>query len=149
MKLKLSRIGFLILPCIIVTTFACACSNLSSNTMLKFDFITSSFTDSEDSKIIYINNDMEKLELNAALKVDAGEVTIQVVNALSDETMWSEKYKSDSDFKIELFNLKANDEYMLEIHTSQTKKVSFTVTTNAKLVKDKGTPKKHDKYNIG
>lgn len=88
---------------------------------------------------------MEKLELNAKLKVDSGNVTIQILDISSNDVIWKESYNENSNFKIELNNLKADSEYLLKISTAQSKKVTLTITSKEKLIKDKEKP---EKYNI-
>lgn len=109
-----------------------------------FSFNTGTPADSNDEKTIYIYKDMEKLELNARLTVDSGNVTVQVLDNSSDETVWNHSYNENTNFKIELTDLKADSEYLLKITTVQSKKVNLTITTEEKLVKDKDKPNKYN-----
>lgn len=113
----------------------------ASGTKIEFTFNTSSPANSSDEKIIYLNNDIDKLVLNAALKIDSGDAIVQVLSA-DDELLWSGNYQKDSDFIIELNDVKANNEYLLKIETTQSKEASLIVTSNKILVKEKEKPDK-------
>lgn len=130
-------------------TFVFSCSscgqNVASGTSMEFSFNTGTPADSHDEKTIYICKGMEKLELNAKLTVDSGNVTVQVVDTSSNETVWNHSYDENTNFKIELIDLKADSEYLLKITIVQSEKVNLAITTDEKLVKDKDKP---DKYNI-
>lgn len=117
----------------------------TSATEMQFSFNTSAAADSKDSKAIYINNDMDKLELDAILKIGSGKVTIQVIDTLTNEVIWIKYADKDSAFKIELLELKADREYLLVIEAFQSKEVKCTITTDVKLIKDKEKP---DRYKI-
>lgn len=126
---------------LLVTVFAfTACSAVCE---MKFSFNTSMPSNSNDEKTIYINDDMDKLELHADLKVDSGEVTIQVLDTSDEEIIWNGSYNEDSIFKIELLALKANSEYLLKIEAVQSKNVKLIITSDNKLVKDKEKPEKY------
>ena len=137
----------LILSMLLTFVFSCSgCGqNVASGTSMEFSFNTGTPADSNDEKTIYIYKDMEKLELNAKLTVDSGNVTVQVLDNSSNETVWNHSYNENTNFKIELTDLKADSEYLLKITAVQSKKVNLTITTEEKLVKDKDKP---NKYNI-
>lgn len=137
----------LILSMLLTLAFSCSgCGqNAASGTSMEFSFNTSAPADSTDEKTIYICKDMEKLELNAKLTVDSGNVTVQVLDISSNETVWNHSYNENTNFKIELTDLKADNEYLLKLTIVQSKKVNLAITTEEKLVKDKDKP---NKYNI-
>lgn len=137
--------GVLVLLIVIFFLSACKESVFSSETKMVFSFNTSSYANSYDEKTIYINNDMDKLELDAELQIDSGNVIIQVLSSSNDEIIWSNSYMADSSFKIEMFDIKENSEYLLTIKANQSQKVKLTITTDSKLLKNK---EKSEKYII-
>ncbi len=144
MKFKCLK-PFMAIVLLAATLLCGACSGSYSATSLFFSFDTSDPADSGGEKILYINNGMEKLVLNAELKVDSGNVSLQVTDTATNDVIWNGEYSKDANFTIELNDLKANREYLLAIRAVQSRKVTLQVTSNTKLVKDKEKP---DKYNI-
>lgn len=53
---------------------------------------------------------------------DTGNVTVQVLDTSSNETVWNHSYNKSTNFKIDLTDLKADKEYLLKITTVQSKK---------------------------
>ena len=72
-------------------------------------------------------------------------MTVQVLDTSSNETVWDHSYNENTNFKIELTDLKTDSEYLLKLTIEQSKKVNLAITTEEKLVKDKDKP---NKYNI-
>ncbi|MCI8380083.1 MAG: hypothetical protein HFH72_16525 [Lachnospiraceae bacterium] len=87
----------------------------------------------------------EPRERARQIMIAKNNVTIQVLDTSSNETIWNQSYNENTNFKIELTDLKADSEYLLQITTVQSKKVTLTITTEEKRIKDKD---KSDKYNI-
>lgn len=133
---KIKKIVALLLSVCLLT----ACQNEQVGTNLNFSFHTSEVTDSNDEKIIYINETKEKIELNASLEIDCGEVLVQVVSAEDDATVWENSYEESTDFVIELQEVKADSKYILKIQTVETKNVNLTITSSENLVEDKEKP---------
>lgn len=125
-----------------IAIFSLSACNVNG-TKMEFSFNTSSLSNSSDKKSIYVNSDMDKLELNADLKIDSGDAIIQVLNASNDEVIWNNSYQEDSKFKIVLNDIKADNEYLLIIETTQSKKVNLIITSDNKLVRDKEKPEKY------
>lgn len=145
MNAKLIKcIMLFVLSTMLISLSACS-SNTSSDTSMVFSFSTSTPATSNDEKIIYINNDIEKLILDCKLKVDSGDVIVQIVNATNEEVVWEDSYSKDADFKIEMSDLKEKSEFLLKIHANQSKEVTLTITSDTKLVEDKVKP---ERYNI-
>ncbi|MDD2993006.1 MAG: hypothetical protein PHG73_05610 [Pygmaiobacter sp.] len=127
--------------------FICPTSFYNRPTKISFSFDTSTAANSSDEKTIYIHDDMDQLKLNAELKIDSGDATIQVLNTANNEVVWDGNYKEDSNFEIELSDIKANSAYLLKIETTQSKKVSLIITSDVKLsdvkfVENKEKPEK-------
>jgi len=97
---------------------------------------------SYDEKTLYINEDMETLTMYGNLKVDSGQVSVHVVRKADEQSLWQNNYTKDSSFEILLANLNAGDEYVLQVTTTESKKVKLIVTSNAKMVPDKEKPEK-------
>lgn len=123
--------------------FMSACSNDLSDTKIEFSFNTNISSNSEKSKSIFVNEDMDILELNAELEVDSGDVTVQVADLQNEKIIWDESFNTNKIFIIELVDLKKDTEYSLTIFAQQSKKVKLTISTEYKVTKDKEKP---DKY---
>ena len=136
-SLKISVILFLFI--VILTLSSCT----ANGTKMEFSFNTGSPSNSIDVKTIYINNDMDKLVLNAELKIDSGDAIVKILSVFDNEVIWNGSYQEDSNFIIELLDLEENSEYLLKVETTQSKKVSLIVTSDDKLVKDKEKPEKY------
>ncbi len=141
-KLPLKISAVLLLLIALFSLSACNTNSIVSETKISFSFDTSAAANSSDEKTIYVNDDMDQLKLNAELKMDSGNATIQVLNTATNEVVWSGNYKEDSNFEIELSDIKANSAYLLKIETTQSKKVSLIITSDVKLVETKETPEK-------
>ena len=141
-KLPLRISAVLLLLIALFSLSACNTNSIVSETKISFSFDTSAAANSSDEKTIYVNDDMDQLKLNAELKMDSGNATIQVLNTATNEVVWSGNYKEDSNFEIELSDIKANSAYLLKIETTQSKKVSLIITSDVKLVETKETPEK-------
>lgn len=141
MRISKGRIGSILM---IAALALCACGseNITSYTIMESQFGTSVPTDSSDEKIIYINEDMDRLLLKARLKIDCGSATIQVIDLANDAVIWSEDFTEDSNFDMELVGLKAQSEYFLNVQSVQSKDVYLTVTSDEKLVKNKEKPER-------
>lgn len=136
-SLRISTFLFLLIAILSLT----ACN--AKSTIMEFSFNTSTPSNSSDEKIIYINNDMDKLELSVELKIDSGDATVEVLSISNDEVVWSDTYQEDSNFIIELYDVKANSEYLLKVETIQSKKVNLTITSDNNLIKDNEKPEKY------
>lgn len=141
-KLPLKISAVLLLLIALFSLSACNTNSIVSETKISFSFDTSAAANSSDEKTIYVNDDMDQLKLNAELKMDSGDATIQVLNTATNEVVWSGNYKEASNFEIELSDIKANSAYLLKIETTQSKKVSLIITSDVKLVETKETPEK-------
>ena len=141
-KLPLKISAVLLLLIALFSLSACNTNSIVSETKISFSFDTSAAANSSDEKKIYIHDDMDQLKLNAELKIDSGDATIQVLNTANNEVVWDGNYKEDSNFEIELSDIKANSAYLLKIETTQSKKVSLIITSDVKLVETKETPEK-------
>lgn len=149
-RLKLLKSAIVLSIIFAILISLCSCSLFdNSATQMVFSFDTNEPSNySSDSKILYINEDIEKLELNAELKTDSEDVTVQVID-FNDEIIWSENYNNNSNFKIELFDLKSESEYLLKVEARTSKNLKLTVTSETKLVKNKEKSDKPNKYNVG
>lgn len=134
------RLNLLLLFLIILSLTACSSG---SGTRMEFSFNTKTPADSYDEKFIYTNEDMDLLILNAELKIDTGEVTIQVQEISNDEIVWSENFNKDTSFSIELTDIKADSEYLINIQSTQSQKVNLVITSNYKLVQNKEKPERY------
>ena len=132
-KLPLKISAVLLLLIALFSLSACNTNSIVSETKISFSFDTSTAANSSDEKKIYIHDDMDQLKLNAELKIDSGDATIQVLNTANNEVVWDGNYKEDSNFEIELSDIKANSAYLLKIETTQSKKVSLIITSDVKL----------------
>ena len=141
-KLPLRISAVLLLLIALFSLSACNTNSIVSETKISFSFDTSTAANSSDEKKIYIHDDMDQLKLNAELKIDSGDATIQLLNTANNEVVWDGNYKEDSNFEIELSDIKANSAYLLKIETTQSKKVSLIITSDVKLVETKETPEK-------
>ena len=141
-KLPLKISAVLLLLIALFSLSACNTNSIVSETKISFSFDTSAAANSSDEKTIYVNDDMDQLKLNAELKMDSGNATIQVLNTATNEVVWSGNYKEDSNFEIELSDIKANSAYLLKIETTQSKKVSLIITSDVKLIETKEKPEK-------
>ncbi len=120
-----------------------ACGANGSVSEMTFSFNTSTPADSYDVKSIFVNEDTPSLTLNGNLKMDAGEVTVSVVDAASGDqqsAIWSDNFKEDTSFDIVLSDLKKNNEYLVTVEALQSKAVTLTVASDAKLARDKAKP---------
>lgn len=142
-KLPLRISAVLLLLIAMFSLSACNANSTVSETKISFSFDTSTAANSSDEKTIYINDDMDKLKLNAELKIDSGDANIQVLNTANNEVVWDGNYKEDSNFEIELSDIKANSAYLLKIETTQSKKVRLIITSDVKLVENKEKPEKY------
>ena len=141
-KLPLKISAFLLLLIAMFSLSACNANSTVSETTISFSFDTSAVANFSDEKTIYINDDLDKLRLNAELKMDSGDATIQVLKTATNEVVWSGSSKEDSSFEIELSDIKANSAYLLKIETTQSKKVSLVITSDVKLIETKEKPEK-------
>lgn len=141
-KLPLRISAVLLLLIALFSLSACNTNSIVSETKISFSFDTSTAANSSDEKKIYIHDDMDQLKLNAELKIDSGDATIQLLNTANNEVVWDGNYKEDSNFEIELSDIKANSAYLLKIETTQSKKVSLIITSDVKLVETKEKPEK-------
>lgn len=142
-KLPLRISAVLLLLIAMFSLSACNANSTVSETKISFSFDTSTAANSSDEKTIYINDDMDKLKLNAELKIDSGDANIQVLNTANNEVVWDGNYKEDSNFEIELSDIKANSAYLLKIETTQSKKVRLIITSDVKLLENKEKPEKY------
>lgn len=85
------------------------------------------------------------MTLDAALEVDSGEVTIQVINSQSGDIKWSGVYTESTSFTIELSDVEADTEYLLSVQALQTCKMKLIITSTDKLVQHIETPERYIK----
>lgn len=120
-----------------------ACGLNNAGTYIEFLFSTGIPSNSIGEKYLYINDDMEKLELNAELKIISGEAEIKIFNLQDNEIAWSAKYSEDSVFTIELRNMKKDCEYVIKIETVQSIKTELIISSETGLVKDIEKPERY------
>lgn len=118
---------------LILTTFLTACS--VENTSMDFSFNASIPYDYTDEKVFCFNENHETAILNASLQIDTGNILMEVFGT-DNEVVFSNTYESSGEYKIELENVTAKDEYKLKISTEQTKNVTLKITSPLKLIKD-------------
>ena len=86
-KLPLKISAVLLLLIALFSLSACNTNSIVSETKISFSFDTSAAANSSDEKKIYIHDDMDQLKLNAELKIDSGDATIQVLNTANNEVV--------------------------------------------------------------
>lgn len=124
---------------LIATLTSCVFDPLS-NTEMTFSFDTSEEVDSYKEKYIYINDALDKMVLDAELKIDSGEAVVTVRDNASEENVWENTYTADADFTIELFDLKEDSRYIICVQTTQCKSFGLKIKTSESLVKEKEKP---------
>jgi len=138
MKKHVSFIAVLLL----LTLTACGTYSVSK---LDFSFKTSIPTDSYDEKSIFLNENIDKLKLDVELRIDSGNAAVSIINMKDKEVIWSGNYVENTNFQIELENLKAGDSYLIAVQTAKTKDVKISITSDTKLVLDEDMPDKPDR----
>ncbi|MCL2578828.1 MAG: DUF4624 family lipoprotein [Oscillospiraceae bacterium] len=133
----LKQVWTLLLLVVMISLGACS---QSSATFMSFSFSTTTPADSIREKIIYINSDIDSLQLNANLQLDSGKVNVQVLSIDDEEVIWSDDYESNSSFIIEMSNLEANSEYLIRINAIQSQRVQLNITSDSKLVEAREKP---------
>lgn len=108
---------------------------LGSVPIMESSFDTITPANSTDEKVLYINNDTEKLVLFADIKIDSGSAKIIVLDLAENKEIFSKSCNEDGKFEIELNNLKAQVEYKIVLSTIEAKKVKLTVTADANSFK--------------
>lgn len=136
MKKSLKKM-LVLMNCFVVFILS-ACGSIKGTTYSHSSKIVISNTDSKpkdslNEKTIYFDQDMEKVELDAKLKVKGGEVKIDLIDSSSGESVWSEEYTKGSQFTIELDHVKAGSEYLLQVQATQTKKVVLEISSDMSL----------------
>lgn len=109
------------------------------NTNIAFSFDTSEPQDSVDKKVIYFNEDYDNVVLNAKLQMDSGKVLMEITGP-NDRTVWEASFEESGKYRIELSGVAADEEYILNLRTEQTKKMTLNISSSVKLVMDKEKP---------
>lgn len=133
--MKKLKYGFVFV--LITALLFTGCAAKSTN--LVFSFNTSTPYDSQEEKTIYFNETHDKITLDAELEINEGSVSVYVYDS-NNEAVWSGTYDESGNFRIELTNITADEEYKLEIQTDQTKKAELNISSWEKLVKSKDKP---------
>lgn len=140
MRKKLS--AFLLIGICMLT----ACGNKYLGTRLEFTFEASEPSSEYKENAIYITEDTKNVTLHTSLDMDCGSIVIQVICAEEGSVVWENSYEQSGDFDIVLEHLIADQEYLVCIQTTDTKKVHMVITAPDNLVKDKETPDKPEKW---
>lgn len=136
-----------------VSLLLCACLSGCSRTpnsisTLEYRFTPDKTSDYEDINILYINEDISHLTLDGSLKLDSGEVTVQVINVENIKTEWSGTYLESTSFIIELSDIKAGTKLALTIRATQTNKMKLSFFSETKLVNDPKAPPKPEPHKV-
>lgn len=127
---------------VLVVLSTVGCGKNSSSTILEFSFSTSEAADSSDEKVLYFNENKDRVVMNAQLEIDSGSATLQITDTTSDEIVWSNTYDKNDTFDIELEDIVSGSEYKFTIQTDQSKKVHLIVTSTDNLVNEVEKPEK-------
>ena len=127
---------------VLVVLSTVGCGKNSSSTILEFSFSTSEAADSSDEKVLYFNENKDRVVMNAQLEIDSGSATLQITDTTSDEIVWSNTYDKNDTFDIELEDIVSGSEYKFTIQTDQSKRVHLIVTSTDNLVKEVEKPEK-------
>ena len=122
-----------------------ACGNKYSGTRLEFTFETNEPSNEYKENTIYITEDTKSVILHTSLDMDCGSIAIQVICVEDESVVWENSYEQSGNFDIVLDHLIADQEYLVCIQTTDTKKVHMVLTSPDNLVKDKETPGKPEK----
>lgn len=133
MKTRIIKAGII---CMLLAAFMTSGCGRSNDTQMKVSFQSSEPADSYDERQISIAENVEKLVMDMSVKVDSGEVNIQVIRKSDDSLMWDATYREDTDFKIMMEKVEAGSEYYLIVTAKQTKNALVTVNSETKLTKD-------------
>lgn len=133
MKTRIIKAGII---CMLLAAFMTSGCGRSNDIQMKVSFQSSEPADSYDERQISIAENVEKLVMDMSVKVDSGEVNIQVIRKSDDSLMWDATYREDTDFKIMMEKVEAGSEYYLIVTAKQTKNALVTVNSETKLTKD-------------
>ncbi|MDF2595864.1 MAG: hypothetical protein K0R69_2205 [Clostridia bacterium] len=148
MKSKLIKAGRVYVFLVILMSFT-GCSyaeNGVSSSKIKMAYNSSIPDNFTSEKIIYCNDSIQRLEFDVDLRIETGDVKLEIIDSSDESIIWSNNYFSERErFKMELLDLKPQNEYIIRIQANKTKKIQLILSSSEKLVPDKEII---DKYEI-
>lgn len=136
---KVRKIVILVLICTLMLT------GCHDKTGTKYEF---SFQTTENEKTyyaeetIYVDENQDKVRLNASLDMKGGEVSVQIIAVEDGTLIWDSIYNQNCDFTIDLQEVQADSEYIIKVQAKDAQKVNLVMLSTDNLVKEKEKPGK-------
>ena len=131
---------FTLLSIVLTFLILCITGCTKETSLLEFSFSNSEKAEFNDAKSLFFHGEKDLVKLDSILKIEDGEITIQVSDVENNDVIWSNTFSDDEKFVIELSDIRRDSEYVLSVKAEETTKVHLVMTSDEKLAKEVGKP---------
>ena len=105
---------------------------VADETSISFSFQTDGPANSYDERVVYLDQDIERLKLDIALDMQGGTLDVWMED-LDGQLIWSRSFTEATRLSVDLRDLKAGTGYRMGVRATQADDVKLTIKTNEKL----------------